>query len=77
MTIQNELKTPDGKVKAYRKRVISQFTKVDNQGDLFSGFNYDPICTINWASPSQVGYRFFLKYFSIKFQVQDLKFLLD
>lgn len=32
----------------------SRFTKVDLQGDLFLGFNTDPICTINWSSPKQV-----------------------
>lgn len=51
---QEDLETPDGKVKAYRKRVISQFTKVDNQGDLFNGFDTKPKCTINWSSPQQV-----------------------
>ena len=51
---QEDLETPDGKVKAYRKRVISQFTKVDNQGDLFNGFDTKPKCTINWSSSQQV-----------------------
>ena len=31
-----------------------RFTKVDLQGDLFTGYNTDPQCTINWASPKQV-----------------------
>lgn len=31
-----------------------KFIKWDMQGDLFSGFNTDPICLINWASSSQV-----------------------
>lgn len=28
--------------------------KYDLQGDLFSGYNKDPICTVNWASSKQV-----------------------
>lgn len=32
----------------------STFYKVDNQGDLFSGFNTEPKCTINWNSTKQV-----------------------
>jgi DNA polymerase I-like protein with 3'-5' exonuclease and polymerase domains len=33
---------------------FTQFYKIDNQGDLFSGFNLDPIVTINWSSSRQV-----------------------
>ena len=33
---------------------LSQFTHIERQGDLFSGFNSDPICTINWSSSRQV-----------------------
>ena len=33
---------------------LEEFTYVDNQGDLFSGFDLTPKCTINWASPQQV-----------------------
>ena len=33
---------------------LSKFTEVNLQGDLFSGFNTDPICTINWSSSRQV-----------------------
>lgn len=32
----------------------SRFTKVDLQGDLFTGFNTEPQCIINWDSPKQV-----------------------
>lgn len=32
----------------------SRFTKVDMQGDLFTGFNTEPQCIINWDSPKQV-----------------------
>ena len=39
---------------AYRKRVTSIFTKTDLQGDLFSGFDTTPKCTINWSSSQQV-----------------------
>lgn len=33
---------------------LKEFTYVNTQGDLFSGFNAEPICTINWASSRQV-----------------------
>ena len=33
---------------------FTQFYKIDNQGDLFSGFCLDPIVTINWSSSRQV-----------------------
>lgn len=33
---------------------LSEFTYVNKQGDLFSGFDTSPKCTINWASSSQV-----------------------
>ena len=33
---------------------LEEFTYVDNQGYLFSGFELTPKCTINWASPQQV-----------------------
>lgn len=33
---------------------LSQFTHIERQGDLFSGFNPEPICTINWSSSRQV-----------------------
>ena len=31
-----------------------RFTKIDLQGNFFTGFNTDPQCTINWDSPKQV-----------------------
>lgn len=30
------------------------FIKIDRQGDLFTGFNIEPKCSINWASSKQV-----------------------
>lgn len=53
---QEDLEVPyqDTKIEAYRKKVTSLFTKVDLQGDLFSGFNSDPQCTVNWNSDKQV-----------------------
>lgn len=42
------------KILAFRKRVISTFTKVDLQGNLFEGFDTRPKCTINWSSSQQV-----------------------
>lgn len=33
---------------------LSEFTYVERQGNLFTGFSLDPICTINWSSSTQV-----------------------
>ncbi len=33
---------------------LQKFTKVDLQGDFFSGFNTDPICAVSWTAPKQV-----------------------
>lgn len=33
---------------------LKEFTYVDNQGDLFTGFNLDTKCLINWSSSQQV-----------------------
>lgn len=33
---------------------LKEFTYINTQGDLFNGFNTEPICTINWASSKQV-----------------------
>ena len=30
------------------------YVKIDTQGDLFTGFNLEPQCTINWNSPQQL-----------------------
>ena len=49
----------------------SNYFEYDNQGDLFSGFNYDPICTINWASPSQV--IDYCKFLGFNTSIQDKK----
>ena len=39
----------------YQKALIDfPYIKVDLQGDLFSGFNTEPQCTINWSSSKQV-----------------------
>ena len=32
----------------------SRFTHIDLQGDLFTGFNTEPQCIVNWDSPKQV-----------------------
>lgn len=34
--------------------VNRKYSFVDNQGDLFSGFNTEPQCSINWSSSAQV-----------------------
>lgn len=51
---EDDLDSPNGKVAAYKKKVKSAFTKIDAQGDLFTGFNTEPQCTINWNSNKQV-----------------------
>ena len=33
---------------------LQKYTYVNNQGDLFSGFNLKPQCTVNWSSSRQV-----------------------
>jgi len=35
-------------------KIFNKFIKVDKQGDLFSGFNPEPQCIINWNSSKQV-----------------------
>lgn len=42
------------KYEAYRKVIKNKYTKVDTQGDLFSGFDTKPKCIINWSSSKQV-----------------------
>lgn len=51
---QEDLQTPDGKVDAYKKVIKNQFTRIDAQGDLFTGFDTEPKCVINWSSQKQV-----------------------
>ena len=49
---KDDLEVPyqSSKLKAYKKKVFSLFTKIDLQGDLFSGFNDKQQCVINWSS---------------------------
>lgn len=53
---QDDLEVPyqSTKLKAYKKRVTSLFTRVDLQGNLFEGFDSRPKCIINWSSSPQV-----------------------
>lgn len=51
---QEDLQTSDGKVDAYKKVIKNQFTRIDTQGDLFTGFDTEPKCVINWSSQKQV-----------------------
>lgn len=51
---QEDLQTPDGKVDAYKKVIKNQFTRIDTQGDLFTGFDTELKCVINWSSQKQV-----------------------
>ena len=50
---------------------LSEFVYVDRQGDLFSGFNLEPQCTIKWSSSQQVAK--FAKILGFNTQVQDKK----
>lgn len=46
---------PDGTVQKYViVKTKFPYVSVNSQGDLFSGFDLEPKCTINWASSSQV-----------------------
>lgn len=61
-------------VKTYRKRGEPEdfpFVFVDPQGDLFSGFNLEPQCTILWSSSKQV--IPFAKFLGFDTIVQDKK----
>lgn len=49
----------------------NRYTRVDMQGDLFSGYNTSPQCTINWDSPSQV--TSFFKFLGFDTAVKDKK----
>ena len=49
----------------------SRYTHVDMQGNLFSGYNTAPQCTINWDSPSQV--TSFFKFLGFDTAVKDKK----
>lgn len=40
--------------KAQTDNFFKQFTHIETQGDLFNGFNSEPICTINWNSSKQL-----------------------
>ena len=51
---QEDLRTPDGLIDAYKKVIKNQFTRIDTQGDLFNGFDLEPKCVINWSSQKQV-----------------------
>lgn len=47
----------------------SKYIKVDNQGDLFSGFNLTPRVTLNWNSSTQVATL--LKKYDVEVEVFD------
>lgn len=48
-----------------------RYTTINTQGDLFSGFDVSPKCTINWDSPSQV--TAFFKLLGFDTSVKDKK----
>lgn len=43
-----------GKEEVWKYHIKGKFTKTDLQGDLWSGFNTEPQCIINWDSSQQV-----------------------
>lgn len=51
--------------------LYSKYSHVDTQGDLFSGFDLTPKCTINWDSSRQV--IDFVKFLGFNTTVQDKK----
>lgn len=65
-SFKNELRAPElditdscgAQFEAYKckikKRLPSKYVMINRQGDLFSGFNTEPICVINWDSSRQV-----------------------
>lgn len=48
-----------------------RFTKIDLQGNFFTGFNTDPQCIINWDSPKQV--QILLEELGFNLNVKDKK----
>lgn len=48
-----------------------RFTKIDLQGDLWSGFNTEPQCIVNWDSPKQV--QVLLEDLGFNLDVKDKK----
>lgn len=48
-----------------------QFVTIDLQGDLWSGFDTEPKCTINWSSPKQVAP--FLEFLGFNLETYDKK----
>lgn len=49
--------------------LYNKYTVVNNQGDLFEGFDLAPKCTINWDSPKQV--TEFFKFLGFNTTTQD------
>lgn len=69
-------KNLEDSIKALDKFVVSdpknsKFTYVDTQGDLFSGYDLTPKCTIKWSSSPQV--VAFAKHLGFDTKVQDKK----
>jgi len=74
--MQKDKKNLDSCIKALNAFVTSnpkysQFTYINTQGDLFSGFDLTPKCTIQWSSSQQVVK--FAKFLGFDVKVQDKK----
>lgn len=51
--------------------LYSKYTYINRQGDLFTGFDTEPKCTINWDSPKQT--TEFFKFLGFNTAIQDKK----
>lgn len=53
---ESDIREKDGTLiaEAYEKEVKRKYSSINTQGDLFSGFDLTPKCTINWKSSAQV-----------------------
>lgn len=74
--MQKDLENYHESVKALNNFVVNnpklkQFVFIDNQGDLFSGFNTTPQCSVQWTSAAQV--IKVAKVLGFDTQVQDKK----
>lgn len=63
---------PDfGVLYCVKTKILFPFITVNRQGDLFSGFNTKPQCTINWNSPKQLVNVF--EFFGFNLETFDKK----
>ena len=70
---QEALKIAENKLNEFviSNSAYKKYTFINPQGDLFTGFDTEPKCTINWNSPAQV--TEFFKLLGFNTNVQDKK----